>query len=247
MQQKLEIDYPSYALSFFRRRLNYVFDKMNVHKLQDFNEILDDREKRDLVMYYMSVPATEMFRDPAFWRTLRKLLQGRKEISIWFPDLASGDELYSMMILLRQLAISKVRVVANCTSQKAIDCIKTRAISTKTDPINRSNFERLESGDNFDNYVTVNAEQIELKPEVIQGVEFRKAWFMNEHPEKYDLIIFRNVLLNYGPQLNDNAMRILYKSLNDKGLLTIGIKETIGQKTQIIHAINANEGIYGLS
>lgn len=247
MQQKLNIDYPVFALSFFRRRLNYVFDKMAVHKIQDFYDSLDNREKRDMVAYYMSVPATEMFRDPAFWRALRKQLQGRKEISIWFPDLASGDELYSMMILLRQLGIQKFHVVANCTSQRAIDDIKTRSISTKTDPINRSNFERLETGDNFDNYVIVSAEHIELKPEILEGVEFRLAWFLNEIVEKYDLIIFRNVLLNYGPQLNDTAMRRLYKSLNDKGLLTIGIKETLGQKTQIVHAVNANEGIYGLS
>lgn len=245
MSEKLKVDFADYNLSFMKRRLLRAFDTLSVHKVNDLINMLNDEQKCDEIAYLMQVPATEMFRDPAFWRALRKNIADKKQISVWLPHLTNGYELYSLVILLKQIGITNARIVASTFSQKVIDKVKELNITSKIDEVNRSNFERLETNSNFDEYVDIDDNSTTLKSNLLDSVEFHKEWFINEKIEKFDLIIFRNVLLNYNAQLHERAIERLIKSLNDGGLLTIGIKEVILPRTLHLDEVNVSEGIYG--
>lgn len=248
MKEAIGIDYTGYALSFFRRRLNGVLEKNCIHKISEFESMLEDSEKAGMIASEIGVPCTEMFRDPAFWRSIKKLLVDRNGIKVWFPLLTNGFELYSFLIVMKQLDLKDVEIVVNCESDYQIRNLKKRFIPNKVDEINRSNFERLESTDKYDEYVIENELGHELKPELFTNVVFKKCWYMNDvnSSEKYDLIIFRNHLTDYGYALHEKAVRYICSRLNKGGLLAIGIKETLLVRDLEVSEVNENESIYGL-
>ncbi len=247
MKLKLGIDYPNFSMSFFRRRLNYVFEQMSVHRIQDFNSMLASIVKVDEIAYYMAVPCTEMFRDPAFWRTLKKYISGRENIRIWIPNLTNCYELFSLVIILKQVGVANYKIVANCISEKTEKEIKTLKIPSKDDVVNKSNFERLENqNDSYANYVEEHEDgKSYFKGELLRNVEFRVGWFMNREVEVYDLVMVRNVLVDYSMSLYERAAQRLCQSVGEGGLLTLGVRERFVIKIPSISIVDDSEGIYG--
>lgn len=245
MSEKIGVDYSGYSITSFRRHLMTVFDKLGIHKVQELDGILSDVAKRDELAHNMMIPATELFRDPGFWRALRKLLAGKTSLKVWMPELTNGFELYSLLVLLKQIGITNVEVVGQVVSKMTEDEIKSLSIQEKYDEVNRSNFERLESGTKYEDFFVKNEEGI-LKPseDLLKNVKFERGWFMNNDVEKYDLIIFRNILLNYGPRLHERVIERLAQSLNSGGLLAIGIKEILLTKSTELKPVEVGESIY---
>lgn len=248
MTEATKIDFINFNSSFFRRRLLYCFDKMAVHKVSEVDGLLADKQKTETLLYHMLVSGTEMFRDPAFWRSLKKLLSTKdKQIRIWIPELTNCYELYSLLIFLDAIGCD-ASVTVNSSSQKVIDEVKTYQIPFITDELNRSNFERVEIvNKSYDEYVEIGEDtnQSSLRYGMLNNVTFRNRWFMNELPEKYDLIIMRNILLAYNKPLHERAVAMLVGSLDSKGLLALGIKELPLLKTTMFSAVDAEESIYG--
>jgi chemotaxis protein methyltransferase CheR len=249
MKEALGIDYTGYALSFFRRRLTGVLEKNNIHKISDFESMLGDTEKAGKIAYDISVPCTEMFRDPAFWRSIKKLIADKNKLKVWFPISTNGYELYSFLVVVKQLGLKDVDIVVNYESDYQKEILEKRFISNKIDEINKSNFERLESSDKYEDFIVENDLGHELKRELFTGISFKKGWYMNmsADTEKYDMIIFRNHLTDYGYALHERAIRYICDRLKNGGLLAIGIKESLIVKDLNVSVINENESIYGLT
>lgn len=247
MSEVIGVDYTGYSINFFRRRVTALFDKFGIHKIQDFYALLSDKKKVDEIIYEMTVPATELFRDPAFWRSLRKNLVGKTSLSVWLPNLTNGFELYSLLVLLKQIGIENVKVVGNLLSDMIEAEIRTLNIPQKYDEVNRANFERLESGMKYDDFFRTDSDGI-VRPigNLLSKVVFVKKWFMNCSIEKYDLIIFRNILLEYGPILQEKAVDRLVQSLNQGGMLATGIKENPTSRTTALKPVEKDESIYRL-
>ncbi len=245
MTDAIGVDYTGYSINFFRRRVTTLFDKLGIHKQQEFFALLTDNDKRNEIAYEMTVPATELFRDPAFWRSLRKNINGKEKLSVWLPCLTNGFELYSLLILLKQIGITNVKVVGNTMSSVSEAEIRTLNIPQKYDEVNRSNFERLESGTKYDDFFHTDTDGI-VRPigNLLDNVTFVNKWFMNCPIEKYDVIIFRNILLEYGPTLQDKAIERLMQSMDQGSLLAVGIKEDPTSRTTALKPVEKDESIY---
>lgn len=245
MSEKIGVEYTGYSINFLRRRITYVIEELGLHKAQDLCSLLDDSEKRELIAHKMTVPATEMFRDPGFWRSLRKNISSKKTLSVWMPNLTNGYELYSFLILLRQIGLNDVTVTCNVQSSLTEAEVKSLSVSEKLDDTNRSNFERLESGTKYEDYFDeVEAGYVKPKSDLLSNVKFVKGWFINNPVEKYDLIIFRNMLLEYGVRLHEKAVERLAESLNSGGILAIGIKESLVSREVPLKVLDKEESIY---
>lgn len=247
MTDALKIDFSNFNSSFFRRRLLYSFDKMTVRKISEVDALLADKQKSDTLLYNMLVSGTEMFRDPGFWRSMKKQLSTKdKQLRIWMPELTNCYELYSLMIFLEACGF-EAEVTVNSSSQKVIDEVKTLQIPICTDELNRANFERLELNKSYDDYVETSEDktQAKLRHGMLNDVIFKNRWFMNELPGKYDLILMRNILLTYNKPLHERSVGVLVGSLDSKGLLALGIKELPLLKTTMFSAVDAEESIYG--
>ncbi len=247
LTEATKIEYTGYSINFFRRRITYLFEKYGIHKVADFCLLFANKDKLDEIVFELNIPSTELFRDPAFWRALRKNINGRQSLTIWLPNLTNGFELYSLLVLLKQMKIDNIRVVGNVLSELTQKEILALNIPQKYDEVNRSNFERLESGEKFDDYFYTNDNgSVSLMSNLLDNVTFVKQWFMHSAVEKYDLIIFRNQMLEYGMSLQDKVVERLKQSLNANGLLAFGIKETPNLHSTMLKPVEKDESIYRL-
>lgn len=249
VDEKTGVVFSRYGLSFFRRRLSFVLDKLLVKKKQQFVELLDDPQFVDRFCYNMSVPVAELFRDPAYWRLMKKIIPQRypDKINVWFPDISSGEELYGLLIVLSQLGLlDKAAINVQHSSQAGLDAIASGIVTPKMDEINRSNFERTQMTGSFDDYFAKSDFDCKINADLMRNVTFEKKWFLNDVSEtKYDLIFFRNNSLLFGKELQDDVFAFLHTRLNANGLLSIGIKDSLPASAKTLYALlNADEQVY---
>ncbi|MBQ2322599.1 MAG: hypothetical protein II375_08625 [Bacteroidales bacterium] len=248
LSERLKVDYTNFADGFFRRRIAYLFDKMSFHRTQDLYSALASLVKFDEIAYYLSVPQTELFRAPAFWRHIIKTLADPNVKSIWLPDLSSYHELYSLLITLDMAGRNDIRVVANLLSDKAKNAILSLNVNKKDEQQDISNFQRLETQASFDQYVLTTPDgSRQLRKGLVDTVEFRNGWFINTQNQKFDIIILRDTLLSYNLKLHQQAVAHLADSLSRPGaLLCIGAGERpLGSQNRLAPD-SSTEGVYSL-
>lgn len=247
LAERLKVDYSNFSDDFFRRRLAYVFEKMHFHRVQDLYEALGSLVTFDEITYYLSVPQTELFRAPSFWRRLVRILAEDRVRAIWLPDLTSCHDLFSLAIALRLAGRDDCKVVANVVSDKiAADC-RTLKLPKQDDAQSRSNFERLECAKSYDDFVVKTAEGFHLTGGLTDNVTFRNGWFINCPDETYDAVICRDVMLCYNEKLAREAAAKLVDSLSGPGsVLGIGSMERpLGQEERLDNPQSA-DGLYRL-
>lgn len=250
LSERIKVDYPHYCDSFLRRRMTYMFEKMRFRRLQDLHAALASPLKFDEMAFYLSVPQTELFRHPSFWRQLRKMLSADASIrSIWLPCLSSPHELYSLLVTLDMAGRPDCRVRACVVSDRVTAAARGLALSRSEEQQNRLNFERLETSASYDDYVCAGLDGApSLRRGMVDGVEFRNGWFMNFEGESHDLIVFRDVLIEYGRELHAKAVAHLVGALSRPGAaLCLGPVEPPLGGEDALCADHAAEGIYTLT
>ena len=246
------MDYTGYNFSFLKRRLGYVFAVLKVRRLPQFIERLADESFRELVRYHMAVNATEMFRDPGFWRYLRAnvlpLFRNRK-CRIWFPDTSSGEEVFSLAIILKEdELIEQAEIVCHHPSSRKCREVSGGIFYSNNDETNLNNYRRLEENDRFeDHFIRVNG-QVKFRDELLRGTRFFTEWFTDFDPdEKFDLILFRNSAINFTFQHRDEVLQKVVEHLLPGGFLAIGVKEPLPSSLgDILIPVDEKERIYRL-
>lgn len=248
LAERLKVDYSNFSDDFFRRRLAYVFDKMHFHRVQDLYSALGSLVTFDEITYYLSVPQTELFRSPSFWRRMLKALADSSDIkTIWIPCLTSYHELFNLVIALDMAGRPDCKVTVNVLSDRTSNECRSLHVSKHDDQQNRSNFERLESSKAYDDYVVKTADGLALRPGLIDNVTFRNGWFLGYPDEKYDAVICRDVMLTYNEQLERQAVAKLVDSLSGPGsVLGLGTMERPLGMEKRLDDTYASDGFYSL-
>ena len=119
VKEQYRYDFTNYAMSSFRRRILRI---MELYKFGSADLLIkrlkDDKSFFDEFIAEITVNVTEMFRDPPFWRELRdnvipNILLNHNTISIWHAGCSSGEEVFSMAILLKEMGIlDKAKIIA---------------------------------------------------------------------------------------------------------------------------------------
>lgn len=233
MSKYPDMDYSNYTLSFLARRLSLIFNTLKVRQVESFYQNLEDADFRDKVKSLMCVAVTEMFRDPAFWRTLRsKILKNlpEKADSIWLPLASGGEEAYSLSILLKEKGMDEdFRILCNNPTSFLSEQILQGVIDNKQMDINQTNYRRLEDQDNFQNYFNHTEKVVSVRSEITKNIECVTGDFANHlpHNRNVGVILFRNISLYYNPRMAESMYKILVDQLMPGGYLVIGIKDSL--------------------
>ncbi|MEI7982403.1 MAG: CheR family methyltransferase, partial [Bacteroidota bacterium] len=105
--QKYGYDFRNYSQAHVKRRILNRFNLSGMNNITDLiHEVLVSPKFVDLIMMDLSITVTEMFRDPSFYKELREeiipVLHSHSFIKIWHAGCSSGEEVYSMAILLKE-------------------------------------------------------------------------------------------------------------------------------------------------
>lgn len=243
-----------YSLTTLRNRFVKVLAHFNIGIVDNFvDQVKKNNINYDEMLDILMIDSTELFRDPSLWRELRE--RYLPEISkspgskIWLAGISSGDEVYSLMVSLKELSLKNtLRIEASCPSKIRTERIKKGGYyDLKKIELGEANYTRLSGKFEFSKYYTVEGNKAILDGTLLDGVEFNSLNLsQDEQSKSYRLIIFRNVLIQYNLPLYEKVVRKLINSLTVGGYLVLGNKETlehseVGKKMQLV---NEAEKIY---
>jgi chemotaxis protein methyltransferase CheR len=228
IREHIGININNFAQEALKSRINNInttYDIRNIDTLISYIE--NGKITPDDFLHHFSVPFTEMFRDPSMWRKLKDdLISNSKDkyFKIFLPSCSTGDEYYSLLILLDEIGIlNSSHITVSSWSKKTIATIKEAIIPAKKMEINVANYKRFEGKGNIESYFESN----KIK-NLQKNTEFLNiSIFDSKMPINQDIIIFRNKFIYFTQDTQNIVLEKLHNSLKIGGKLIIGIKENI--------------------
>lgn len=235
LMERFNYDFRDYAMSSFKRRIKRIIE---LYKFKSVNSLIEKLERNpsffDEFVSEITVNVTEMFRDPTFWIALRdhiipNILLNHDKINIWHAGCSSGEEVYSLAIMLDEMGIlQKARITATDIDTAIIERAGKGQINMKNMELNSQNYIRAEGKSSIWDYFTDDNGTAVIDKRLVQDVRFRKHDLVQgEVFSKFDLILCRNVMIYFNQTLQNNVLYKLHESLFKYGYLCIGSKESL--------------------
>jgi len=229
IKQRTGIDLSQYKEAQMKRRLTSLRDKRGYRTFDEyFKALTKDQTLFDEFLDRMTINVSEFFRNPNRWEALEKkifprLLKENKKPKVWSAACSTGEEPYSLVMLLtRFLPLSEIRVKATDLDQNAMNRAKQGAyIERALQDVPK---------DLVSKYFTKQDMLYHVAPEIKQRVTFEKQNLLADTFDTgYDLIVCRNVMIYF----TEEAKAILYQkfsnALRPGGVLFVGSTEQIFQ------------------
>ncbi len=227
-------DFRNYAQSFLQRRVLHCVHNENLTSISALQEkLLRDPEMMKKLFSNLSINVTEMFRDSTFFQSLRKnvipIVRNYPDIRIWHVGCATGEEVYSMAILLHEEGVyEKARIYATDMNTKALEQAKKGAYSLAHMQQYTKNYFEAGGRRAFSEYYKVAGDQVIFQPLLQKNIVFAEHNLVTDSSfNEFDIIICRNVLIYFNRSLQNNVHQLLYESLSLSGFLGLGKREGI--------------------
>jgi chemotaxis protein methyltransferase CheR len=247
------IDFRGYALSSLKRRLARRMREEGVQTLSALQEkVLHDPAAMERLLVALSISVTAMFRDPSFYRAFREkvvpLLRTYPFIRIWNAGCATGEETFSLAIVLEEEGLlDRSRIYATDFNAAVVDRARAGEFSLARMRAYTQNY--LEGGGKreFSSYYTADGAVARFTPSLLDNAIFAKHNLASDGSfNEFHGIFCRNVLIYFGRTLQERVHTLFHDSLVNFGVLGLGHKETI-RFTPLEHcyeAIDAREKLY---
>jgi chemotaxis protein methyltransferase CheR len=230
-------DFGDYALSSFKRRLLRILELNKISNMATLTKRIEtDQAFFKYVLSEITVNVTEMFRDPSFWRELRdkvfpNIFLNQQSINIWHAGCSSGEEVFSMVILLSELGmLEKANIMATDIDIEILKKATAARIPLKNMEVNEKNYIRFAGSQKLENYFKYKDGHAELDKNLLKKVTFREQSLVNgKMPQeiKFDLVLCRNVMIYFNQNLQNRVLNLIHSSLHRFGYLAIGSKESM--------------------
>ncbi|WP_205668501.1 protein-glutamate O-methyltransferase CheR [Ammoniphilus sp. CFH 90114] len=225
-------DFRNYAFSSIRRR---IWHRIQAEKLSTVTSLLDkvlhDKKIMDKLFADFSINVTEMFRDPSFFHAFRTkvvpLLQDLPSIRIWHAGCSTGEEVYSMAILLHEEGLyHKTRIYGTDINDKVLQQAKTGQIPIHRMQSYTSNYVLSGGTKSFSEYYTAQREYVRFHPFLGENLVFAQHNLVTDGSfNEFHVIICRNVMIYFNRDLQERVQQLIYESLGVSGILGLGSRE----------------------
>ena len=233
VKSKYKYDFTNYAMSSFKRRVSRILE-MNSMTIESLMRKLNEPSFLDDFLNEITVNVTEMFRDPSFWRVLRDdiipgILLNHQKIRIWHAGCSSGEEVFSMAIMLKEMdLLDNATLIATDLDTSILERARKGEYNLKNMELNEKSYIRYQGVSNLkDYYKEVNGKAV-MDRSLVENVSFRKHDLVNgEVFNKFDLVLCRNVMIYFNQTLQNEVLKKFHESLFKYGYLAIGSKESL--------------------
>ncbi len=234
-------DFRNYLRSSIRRR---IVKRMHAEGLSNITALLEKVLHEPgfitLLLNDFSIRVTEMYRDPEFFLALREEIipnfRNLPEIRIWHAGCSTGEEVYSMAILLQEEGLlEKAKIYATDMNEQAIEHAKAGKFHLKRMQAFTKNYLQAGGQQEFSAYYITDHKYAIFKPDIAERVVFAQHNLATDSTfNEFHLILCRNVLIYFDSVLQHRAHNLFYESLTADGFLALGNMESIisANKTQ---------------
>lgn len=232
--RRFHYDFTGYAEASLRRRVARVADKLHCDDLDSVTaRLVAQPELFDMVVAELTVPVSEMFRDPPFFRRLREhvlpYLATFPVIRVWVAGCCTGEELYSIAIVLREQGLlDRSLIYATDINPRALHAAEAGIY----DLSRMEAFTRAHRGSgavvSLSEYYHADHEAAVLDRTLRERVVFSDHSLATDGVfAEVQLIVCRNVLIYFGRKLQDRAFGLFADALCPLGFLGLGARETL--------------------
>ena len=240
-------DFSDYSIKSFSRRIERVL----VDNKLDFDGLVREVKKNshflEKIVKDITVNTTELFRDPAIWHVIKyrilPKLAHQKKINILHSGCSTGQEVYSMLILLYDSGLfDKAQVFGTDINDDVLDMARSGVYKYRHNLDYTDNYNRVikENPYNYDEYNDIPCSKffeidkvkdvIKMKSFLVKKPVFSKHDLVkdgNIFNTKYDIILCRNVLIYFNSKLQNRTFEVFHQWLFRNGILILGAHESM--------------------
>ncbi|MBH5319954.1 protein-glutamate O-methyltransferase CheR [Paenibacillus sp. GSMTC-2017] len=226
-------DFRNYLRSSLRRRIR---NRMTIDQLPTViamvEKTLYEEGYLEKLLEDFSIKVTEMFRDPSFFLAFRSevvpLLREHQKLRIWHAGCATGEEVYSLAILLQEEGLlERTSIYATDMSKEAITLAKEGKFPLKRMQAYTKNYIQAGGVQEFSAYYRADHSHAQVLPSLQEKITFAQHNLATDGSfNEFHVILCRNVLIYFNPELQTRVHAVLADSLAQDGFLALGSKES---------------------
>ena len=251
--QHYGFDFRSYAYASIRRRLWKRIEAEGLNTISALQDrVLHDSDLMERLLLDLSINVTAMFRDPGFYRVFREqvvpTLRTYPFIRIWHAGCATGEEVYSMAILLEEEGLyERSRIYATDINEVVLQKAKSGIFPLDRMQEYTENYISAGGKRSFSDYYTAKYDGALFAPSLTKNVVFSQHNLVTDRSfSEFNVILCRNVLIYFDKTLQARVLTLFYDSLAMFGVLALGSKESLrfSPYEECYEQINGPEKIY---
>ncbi len=232
--RKYGYDFRHYSEAHIRRR---IMNRMALSGLKDISQmqsmILKDETFAFKFLQDLSITVTEMFRDSGFFKSLREnaipLLKTFPFVKIWLAGCSTGEEVYSMAIILMEEGLyERTTIYATDFNQQALNKAKEGIFSDELMKKYNENYQLSGGKKSFSNYYTSNYSHAVMTQSLKKNIVWTNHNLVIDNVfTQAHLVLCRNVLIYFNRDLQNKVQKLFFDSLINGGVLCLGTKECL--------------------
>ena len=235
IRMRFGLDFSGYEPKSYARRLRRILRTYHLNNtIELWRKVLKEPGFIDEFVDLLSVGLTSLFRDPPMWRALRdqlaQLSETKHTLRIWHAGCSSGEEVWSMAILLNELkAFSKVEVLATDMSQAALINGQKGIFSELV----LKDYHKLYSefnpkGDLSRYYELLPDGSARFNPSILPPITWKQHNLVTmEYPGSYDLVFCRNVMIYFDAPTKERVVAKFSDAMVPDGIFIIGFFDAL--------------------
>lgn len=227
-------DFSMYSRASFKRRVNRI---CVIDKFTSFAELrytlINDPEYLKRFIEEITVNVTEMFRDPYFFKVLREKILPQLGtyplIRIWVAGCSTGEEAYSVAILLKEAGLyHKCLIYATDINPSVLETASSGVFPLQQMKVYSENYILSGGKRDFSDYYTANYDSARFDKSLKEKMILSTHNLVSDSSfNSFQLIVCRNVLIYFDMMLQERVFNLFDNSLENLGYLALGSKETL--------------------
>ncbi|MCQ2506491.1 MAG: protein-glutamate O-methyltransferase CheR [Lachnospiraceae bacterium] len=223
-----KIDLSSYKEQQMRRRIDALITKRHAQSYDEYVKMIaSDKALLEEFVSYLTINVSEFYRNPEQWKILENeiipmLRLKRSNLKIWSAACSTGDEPYSLVMLLNKMnALRGASITATDIDREILEKAKSGIYLN-------SSLKGLPTDFLDKNFTKINDKTYQIHQDVKNYVNFKQHNLLkDEYPKDLDLIICRNVMIYFTEEAKNIIYKKFYDSLREGGVLFVGSTEQI--------------------
>lgn len=227
-------DFRHYSRSSIHRRLEQLLQSRGFSSVSAVQErLLRDADFLPEILNFLTVPTSEMFRDPSYFASLRAqaipFLKTWPSIKIWIAGCSTGEEVWSFAILLKEEGLlEKTILYATDINPESLEKAKRGIYSKEAVRKAHANYQQSDGTGSLSDYYSAAYDAVRFDSSLARNVVFSDHSLATDSVfAEVHLVSCRNVLIYFDRELQDRAIGLFKDSLVNQGFLGLGSKESL--------------------
>jgi len=240
-------------MSSLRRQMHQAMQRFGTASLSELQgRVLHDAQAMSVLLGYLTVQVSDMFRDPTHFLALRRnvlpILATYPSFKIWIAGCSSGEEFYAMAILLEEEGLlDRAMIYATDVNEEALHKAQAGVYALDRVAGFSHNYAQAGGKGSLSDWYTAAYNGVIFDKRLRRNVVFSDHSLATDGDfTETHLVLCRNVLIYFERPLQDRAIALFTQSLVPRGFLALGSKESLGvpSRAPVFETFDSHERIY---